>query len=50
MLQASDQWQQLRLASEIEPDIRNTVEWGRKWLVDFDGETNQLNSFDLPIH
>ena len=50
MLQASDLWQQLRLASEIEPDIRNTVEWGRKWLVDFDGETTQLNSFDLPIH
>ena len=33
--QASDLWQQLELASELESDLRDTVDWGRKWLVDF---------------
>ena len=33
--QASDLWQQLQLASELESDLRDTVDWGRKWLVDF---------------
>ena len=33
--QASDQWQQLELASELESDLRDTVDWGKKWLVDF---------------
>ena len=33
--QASDLWQQLELASELESDLQNTVDWGRKWLVDF---------------
>ena len=32
---ASDLWQQLELASEIESDVQNTVDWGKKWLVDF---------------
>ena len=32
--QASDLWQQLELASELESDLRDTVDWGRKWLVD----------------
>ena len=27
--QASDQWQQLELASELESDLRDTVDWGR---------------------
>ena len=31
--QASDLWQQLELASELESDLRDTVDWGRKWLV-----------------
>ena len=31
--QASDMWQQLELASELESDLRDTVNWGRKWLV-----------------
>ena len=44
--QASDLWQQLELASELESDIQDTVDWGKKWLVDFNaGETN-LVSFD----
>ena len=32
---ASDLWQQLELASELESDLRDTVDWGKKWLVDF---------------
>ena len=33
--QASDLWQQLELASELELDLPDTVDWGKKWLVDF---------------
>ena len=28
--QASDLWQQLELTSELEPDLWNIVNWGRK--------------------
>ena len=28
--QASDLWQQLELVSELESDLRDTVDWGRK--------------------
>ena len=31
---ASDLWQQLELASELETDLRDTVDWARKWPVD----------------
>ena len=34
--QASDLWQQLELASEVESDLKDSTDWGRKWLVDFD--------------
>ena len=34
-VQASDLGQKLELASELESDLRDTVDWGRKWLVDF---------------
>ena len=44
--QASDLWQQLELASELESDLRETVDWGRKWLVDFNARKTQLVSFD----
>ena len=27
--------QQLELASEVESNLQNAVDWGRKWLVDF---------------
>ena len=33
--QASDLGEQLELASEFESDLRATVDWGKKWLVDF---------------
>ena len=44
--QASDLWQQLELASELESDLRDNAYWGRKWLVDFNaGKKTQLVSF-----
>ena len=33
--QVSDLWQQLKLAFELESDLQNTVDWDRKWPVDF---------------
>ena len=44
--QVSDQWQQLELASELESDLRDTVDWGKKCLVDFNAGKIQLVSFD----
>ena len=44
--QASDLWQQLEWASELEPDLWNTVGWGKKWLVDFNTGKTHLVSFD----
>ena len=44
--QASDLWWQLELASELESDLRGTVDWGGKWLVDFNAGKTQLVSFD----
>ena len=44
--QASDLWQQLEVASELEFDQRDTLDWGRKWLVDFNAVKTQLILFD----
>ena len=44
--QASELWQQLELASELESDLQDTVDWGRKWLLDFNAGKTQLISFD----
>ena len=44
--QASNPWQQLELASELEYDLRETVDWGSKWLVDFNAGKTQLVLFD----
>ena len=44
--QASDLWQQLELASELESDLGDTVDWSRKWHVDFNAGKTQLVSFD----
>ena len=38
----SDLWQQLELTSELESDQQDTVDWGRKWLVDSDAGKTQL--------
>ena len=39
-------WQQLELASELESDLRDTLDCGKKWLVDFNAGKTQLVSFD----
>ena len=36
---------QLELDSELEFDLRDTVDWGNKWLVDFNAGKTQLVSF-----
>ena len=37
---------QLELAAELEPDLQDTVDWGRIWLVVFNAEKTQLALFD----
>ena len=44
--QASNLWQQLELASELESDLQDTVDWGKKWLADFNAGKFQLIFFD----
>ena len=34
------------MASELESDLRDMVDWGKKWLVDFNAEKTQLVWFD----
>ena len=34
------------MASELESDVQDTVDWGRKWLVNFNAGKTQLVSFD----
>ena len=43
---AYDLWQQLELASELESDLRDTVDRGKKWFVHFSAGKTQLVSFD----
>ena len=43
---ASDLWQQLELASELESHLRDSVDWGRKWLFNFNAGKAELVSFD----
>ena len=44
--QAYDLWQQLALASELRYDLQDTVDWSKKWLVDFNAGKTQLVWFD----
>ena len=44
--QTSNMWQQHELASELESDLRDTVDWSKKWLVDFNTGKTQLVLFD----
>ena len=44
--QASDLWQQLESASELESDLWGFVDWGKKWLFDLNAGKTQLVSFD----
>ena len=34
------------MVSEVESDLRDTVDWGRKWLADLNAGKTQLVSFD----
>ena len=38
--------QQPELASELESDLQDIVDWGKKWLVDFNAGKTQLVSID----
>ena len=44
--EASDLWQQLELASEVESDLQDTVDWDKKWLVAFSIGKTHLVLFD----
>ena len=44
--QASDLCQQLEHASELESDLRDSVDWDRKCFVDFNAGKTQLVSFE----
>ena len=33
--------------SELESDLQDTLDWGKKWLLDFSAGKTQLVSFDL---
>ena len=43
---SSDLQQQLELAFELESDLRDTDDWGKKWHIDFSAGKTQLVSFD----
>ena len=42
---SSDLWQQLELVSELESNLRDTADWGKRWLVDFNA--GKLSWFHL---
>ena len=44
--QVSDLGQLLELASKLESDLRDTVHWGKKRLVDFNPRKTQVVSYD----
>ena len=44
--EASDLWQQLGIASELEFDLSDTLDWGKKWLVNFSAWKTQLVLLD----
>ena len=46
VIKASDLWQQLELTSELESDVWDIVDQGKKWFVDFNAGKTQLVSFD----
>ena len=43
---ASDLFQQFELASKLEPDLQDTLNWGRKWLLNFSFRKTWLVIFD----
>ena len=50
--QAYDLWQQLELASELDSDLHDNVDWGKKWIADFKvlfDRSNKTGSIDVKI-
>lgn len=47
--QTCDLRQQLKLASRLQFDLQDTVDWNRKWLVDFSAWKTQLFQLILTI-
>ena len=45
--QEFDLWQQIELALQLVSNLRDMVNWDRKWLVNFNAQKNQVVSFDL---
>ena len=43
--QAYNLWQEFELASELESDLRDTVDWGKKWIVVINAGKTQLALF-----
>ena len=43
---ASDMWKRVEISLGFESDLRDTVDWGRRWLVSFNAGKTQLVSFD----
>ena len=39
---ASDMWKQVEMSSDLESDLKDTVEWGNRWLVSFNTGKAQL--------
>ena len=39
-------WRQPELASELDSDLQDTVDWGKQWLVDFNAGKTQVVSID----
>ena len=48
--QISDLCQQHELTSELESVLQDTVDWSKKWLVDFNAGKTQLVQFDWSIN
>ena len=44
--QTCNVWQQLEFASELESNLRGTVDWGKKCLIDLNAGKTQLVLFD----
>ena len=44
--QASDLWQQPEFVYELESDLKDNLDWDRKWLIHFNAGKTQLVSFD----
>ena len=42
-------WQQLKIAPEVESDLRDTVDWGRRRLADLNSGKIQLVLYDRSI-